>query len=127
MEGSKVLFILLASVSAFMIMFIVLYVQWRLEREANGQKPAFVFHIFNVMTMVMFYGATYMSLIGMNLDYLERGGHDDVLLQAILYPLPFIILCYSISAYLYHRYIRPVVKVKDSNVILLRRKWHNIK
>lgn len=127
MDDSRGLIIIFASVSAFIIMIVVLYVQWRLEREANGQKPAFVFHIFNIMTMVMFYGATYMSLLGMNKTFIEQGGREDVLLHSMLYPLPFIIVIYSIVAFFYHRHLRPVVKVKDSNVILLRRKWHNLK
>lgn len=124
MELSKGTVILLSSISAFVIMFVVLYVQWRIEREANGAKLMFFLHVFNVLTMMMFYGTTYLSLLLATGTFSKYGSYIELLfLQATVYPFPFILFTYLIFAALYHRFIRPVRKVKGTNIVVMRRKW----
>lgn len=122
-EFSQGEIIFLSSISTFIIMFIVIYVQWRLEKETNGSRPLFVFHFCNVVTMMMFYGVTYNALVLSMGTFSESGGYLLIFLNSTVYPFPFIFIVYLIAATIYSKYLRPVMSVKGTNVIVMRRKW----
>lgn len=120
---SKGEIIFYSSLSAVVIMFIVIYVQWRLELETNQSKVAYIFHFCNVVTMMMFYGVTYISLTLASGPFSESGGIAKILLQSTLYPFPFLLSLYFAAAFVFHRYLRPVKEVKGTNIVIMRRKW----
>lgn len=127
MEFSKGEIIAISSITTFIIMFVVIYVQWRIEKETNNSNPMFVFHVFNVLTMMMFYGVTYMSFTLYMGPFSYSGGAGKVLLNSTVYPFPFIVTVYFIATRIYYRHIRPVMKVKGTNVVVMRRNWRRKK
>lgn len=101
-------------------MMLALIVQWKLEKETNNRKPFLGFHIFNILSMIMFYGTTYLALTLAFSSFAAEGGFLKLVIKINLFPFPFILIVYIISAYFYRTYVRPYYKEESSNVIYLR-------
>ena len=112
--------IAISSILSLIAMMLALIVQWKLEKETNARKPFFGFHIFNVLSMFMFYGTSYLALTLSFSSFAAEGGIARLLLKITLFPFPFILMIYVICAYFYRTYVRPYYKEGSSNVIYLR-------
>ncbi|MFV8828612.1 hypothetical protein [Alkalihalobacterium sp. APHAB7] len=114
------------SVSAALIsMILVLLLQWNIEKETKERKLSLFFHCINALVMLMFYSTSQLALYGSVSTYSDHGGFARVLLEALVFPIPFIAITYVLAAVTYRNYVRPYVKVKGSNLVVLkrRRRW----
>lgn len=127
MSLREFIFILfLPGVVTFLTMIFALLFQWMIEREANNKEPLRVFHFVNIIWMIMMCGTSSIVFHGMILDVINEKGWWIMSLYAYVYPLPFILISYAITAPLFRMYVQPYRVQKGSNVVYLKqriRKW----
>ncbi|WP_209124846.1 hypothetical protein [Alkalihalobacillus sp. BA299] len=112
----------ISAIVAIISMVLVLLIQWNIERETKERRLSLFFHVINVLVMLMFYSTSQLALYGSISTYKDHGGMLRVLLEAVLLPIPFITTIYVLAAISYRSYVRPYVKVKGSNLVILKRR-----
>ncbi|MFB4165800.1 hypothetical protein ACE1TI_18875 [Alteribacillus sp. JSM 102045] len=113
--------IFLPSVTVIITMITALSMQWMLEKEVNDKQPFFTFHVVNIIFMIMMFGTSSIVFHGMVLEALQSKGWLTTFLYAYVYPLPFIILLYTLTVPLFRSYLQPYRMQKNSNIIYLKK------
>ncbi|SFF02292.1 hypothetical protein [Alteribacillus iranensis] len=122
MSGVDIFFIIvLPLIVSCITIGVTLSMKWMLEREVNNKNPYSVFHFCNIMFTIMMCGTSSIVFHGMVLDGLQKGWLV-VTLYAYVYPLPILLILYSICTYVFENYFQPYRIKKGSNVVYLRRK-----
>ncbi|WP_078429267.1 hypothetical protein [Alkalihalobacterium alkalinitrilicum] len=109
-------------IAALISMILVLLIQWNIERETKERRLSLFFHIINVLVMLMFYSTSQLALYSSISTFKDHGGILRVLLEALILPIPVITIVYVLAAISYRSYVRPYVKVKGTNLVVLKRR-----
>lgn len=102
---------------------VALVVQWRLEREVNNRKQAFVLHFANVMFTLMVYSTAYVAFIGIVGGQLRARGWGEVFIKAYVYPFVVLLLVYPIIAVAFRSWIRPYIRTAQPNVVVIKKRY----
>ncbi|WP_158738446.1 hypothetical protein [Alteribacillus sp. YIM 98480] len=113
--------IILPSTAAIITMFVTLAMQWMLEKEVNHKQPFFLFHIVNIIFIVMMCATSSIVFHGLILKGLEIKGWLITFLYAYVYPLPLIILLYVLTVPFFRSYMQPYRIKRDTNIVHLKK------
>ncbi|MGO4889276.1 hypothetical protein ACJ2A9_16125 [Anaerobacillus sp. MEB173] len=120
MEGYDLIIIIMSAISAITVMPIVLLVQRKLEREVNGYRQLLLFHLINILAMMLFYGTTSLALKSVFPPY-SQGGFLQIVLHSLVFPFPFLLLTYVVGAIVFRNFIRPYIIKKGTNVVYMKK------
>ncbi|WP_026703343.1 hypothetical protein [Salibacterium aidingense] len=107
---------------SFITMTVVLCMQWMLEKEVNDKQPSSIFHLFNVLFIMMMFGTSSIVFHGFLLEGVNEKGWGTVSLYAYVYPLPIILFGYVAASRFFRSYVQPYRVLKKSNVVYINRK-----
>lgn len=95
-------------------------VHYYIEKDLNGKQEFFPFTICGFLLSLTFFGSTMMSVYGVMLGNVAEIGWTRMLIQAYVFPAPFLLILYLRVFPTFRELMRPYVEEQNSNVVYLK-------